>query len=488
MSTDRSAAGGRGDGGASGTRRARSRRRRGRAFLGAFAIVVGALVVAGLVGAGVGTVQGPRATAVQVDPQAAVAASGSRLIVTTSQSLQKVDASNVSVSPATPFTVDTSGRTVGVRFTLPLHDDTDYTVTIDGVTGLGGGPSATITQTFHTPPIDVYLLRRGDGKDTIFRTDLAGANAVAVFTHPHIEDFRATAEHLVVSVRTPQDRAALIVMDPDGQNARDLKLPGNGYVTNLQSADKGELIGYTYSDASLTAGSGRESALYTASLKADAADAEPAQIAVAGSDPRVSEWRFVPDTDSILLLTFDSRLSLTSSSGKNPVSLGSAVNIDGIARGSSHAIVMRVDGPAEIDLSDGSEKPLVSPGTDLGKVGDVTPLPGEAGTVRTIAQLKDATTLTGTTVAVVAADGTTTAVLQVPPTDSVLETCVSPSGRYAAVLTAPDAVSNPYDTYQLPLPGTLQTRIIDLTAADDTAADVSTLTGFDISWCQVPPR
>ncbi|WP_438354896.1 hypothetical protein [Microbacterium sp. CJ88] len=472
-----------------GTRRAHARRRRGRAFLGAFAIVLGALAVVGLGGAAAGTIQGPRATDVQVDPQAAVAASGSRLIVTTTQSLKKVDASQVTVTPATPFTVDTSGRTVGVRFTLPLHDDTEYTVTVGGIEGVGGGPAASLTETFRTPPIDVYLLRRGQSGDTIFRTDLAGNTAVPVFTDAHIEDFRATANHLVVSVRTAQDRAALVVTDLDGQNPRNLQLPGNGFVTNLQSADKGELIGYTYSDASLTAGSGRESALFTASLKPDAAGDPPSAITVSGDDPRVAEWRFVPDTDSILLLTFDSRLSLTAANGANPVALGSALSIDGIARGSSHAVVLRIDGPAEIDLTDGSEKPLVAPDQNLGKVGGVTPLPGDgAGTVRTIAEVKDNTTLIGTTIAVVGADGKTTPVLEVDATSAVLQTCASPSGRYAAVLIAPDVVSNRYDTYQMPLPGHVETRIIDLTAADPSAAAVSTLTGFDTSWCQVPPR
>ncbi len=76
--------------------------------------------------------QGPRVTDVQVDPAAAVAASGSRVILTTTQSLEKVDPSQVQVDPATPFTVDTSGRSVGVRFTLPLRDDTDYTITVNG--------------------------------------------------------------------------------------------------------------------------------------------------------------------------------------------------------------------------------------------------------------------------------------------------------------------------------------------------------------------
>ena len=72
---------------------------------------------------------------------------------------------------------------------------------------------------------------------------------------------------------------------------------------------------------------------------------------------------------------------------------------------------------------------------------------------------------------------------EAPATDAVLQTCVSPSARYLAVLVAPDAVSNPYDTYQLPLPERLETRIIEL----DDGAEVVALAGSSISWCQVPP-
>src|SRR5690349_14334515 len=107
------------------TRAGRARKRRGRVFVGTFAVVAGVLAVIGLAGGAASVAQGPRATSVQVDPAAAAAASGSRLIVTTSQSLADVDASQVTVTPATPFTVDTSGRSVGVRFTLPLFDDTE---------------------------------------------------------------------------------------------------------------------------------------------------------------------------------------------------------------------------------------------------------------------------------------------------------------------------------------------------------------------------
>ena len=471
------------------TRRTRSRERRGRSFALTFLAVAGILAVLGIGGAAASVLQGPRVTSVEVDPEAAVAASGSRLIVTTTQALQEVDPSQVTVEPATPFAVDTSGRSVGVRFTLPLWDDTEYTVTFRDVRGTAAGPAATFEHTFRTPPEEVFLLQRGEASDTIFRTDLTGEQAEPVFTHEHIEDYRATTEHLVMSVRTDDDEPQLIVTDHDGQGERTLPLPGEGFITNLQSADRGDLIGYTFSAADLGAAGGLESALFTASLTDSEADAEPRPIEVEGADPRVAEFRFVPDTDSILLLSFDGSLLLTAPDGQ-ATSLGIANGIDGIARGSSHAIVDRAEGVVVIDLTDGSEEPLVAPDPALGPASSILPL-STGGTVRSSAVLTPEGLPTGvTSVDRVADDGLVRALTSVSSSDGLLQTCVSPSERYLAVLIAPDAVENPYDTYLLPLPQRVETHVFDMTF-DDTegegAEELVALAGSSVSWCQVPP-
>ncbi|MFZ8756520.1 hypothetical protein ACO03V_03755 [Microbacterium sp. HMH0099] len=463
------------------SRRVRARRRRSRGFLVAFAAVVGVLLLVGGVGGVVAVAQGPRVTDVQVDPEAAVSASGARLILTTTQSLAEVDPSQVEVEPATPFTVDTSGRNVGIRFTLPLSDASDYRVTVHDVRGLGAGPASTLTETFTTPPLQAFLLQRGraDG-DTIFRTDLQGEAGVAVFTHDHIEDFRATANHLVISVRE-DDEAKILITDRDGGQARELALPGPGFVSNLQSADRGERIGFTFSDADLGSAGGRESRLFTASA-ADTAD--PVEVGLTGGDVRVADWRFVPDTDSMLVLTFDSRLLLTDAQGGNAAPLGSAVAIDGIARGSSVAVVERLEGIRQIDLTDGSESALVEAVNAPGLPGRATPVPGAgAGTIRSFADIAEDGRFQSTIVAHVDDAGATRTLLDVPGTDTVLQTCVSPSGRYAAVLVAPQAVDNPFDRYQLPLPERLLTHLVEI----DTGEELVALQGFDLSWCQVPP-
>lgn len=464
------------------TRRARTRGRRSRAFTAGFAIVLGALAVVGLAGATLTTIQGPRVTAVQVDPDAAIESAGSRMIITTTQSLVEVAPDQVTVEPAADFTVDTSGRSLGIRFALPLWDGTDYTVTISGVSGVGGGPATTIEETFTTPPLDVYLLQRGPAGDTIVRTDLSGAADVPVFTDPHIEDFRYAAGRLVVSTVDDDDRSHLIVTDQDGTSARELPLPGEGTVTALQSADRGSLIGYTFTDADIGASGGRESALFTASLAISQAETPPTEILRPGGDSRVDDWRFVPGTDTLLTLTFDGALTLVSPSGGDAVELGNALTIDGIARGSTVAIVQRVDGPAAIDLATAKDAPLPTTDPALGQVNALTPL-ADGTTLRVLAIL-DGFVVRSTTVSVVDQSGAARPVYTVGTRDTLMATCVSPSGRYAAFLVAPDVIDNPYDGYLLPLPERVQTHIVDL----GTGEEVVAASGFDISWCQTPPR
>jgi hypothetical protein len=146
--------------------------------------------------------------------------------------------------------------------------------------------------------------------------------------------------------------------------------------------------------------------------------------------------------------------------------------------------VDRVDRATVIDLTDASEADLVAPDTDLGGTTSVTPLP-DGSTIRTAAVLGADGVPTGrTSVAHVGADGATSMLTEIADTDAVIQVCVSPSARYLAVLVAPDAVTNSYDTYQHPLPKRPETRILEVADGDPVVA----LNGSSISWCQVPPR
>ena len=452
-----------------------------RRFLLALGAVLGILV---LVGAGLGVVsltQGPRITDVQVNPTEAIETSGSRVILTANQSLAAIDESQVTVEPAVPFTLDAAGRGIGIRFTVPLDDDTEYTVNIADAVGAGGGPSATLSTSFSTPASNIFLLRRdADGDDQIFRTDLTGEQAQPVFAADKINDFRATSSQLVVSVEEDEG-SKLLVMDRDGKNPRELTLPGVGYVGAIQVSDRGGLVGYSYSDKKLTDTEGRASVLVTQSLSGDD---EPVVTEVGDKEANIFVWQFVPDSAAVLFIDFDGALSLVDRSTDAGVqSLGLATTIQGISRGTYTAIVERLDGSVvELNLADGSEVPLEASTPDYGAAITITPFPG--GTLRHVVSRDESGLPIGQAVVRVDDEGAATPLVEVDSTDSILQACASPSGQYAAVVIAPDLADNPYDQMRLPLPENLETHLLDLRTGDEIVA----LTGFDASWCQTAPQ
>lgn len=454
---------------------------RDRRFLLALGAVLGILV---LIGAGLGVVsltQGPRITEVQVDPAEAIETSGSRVILTANQALAAIDESQVTVEPAVPFTLDAAGRGIGIRFTVPLDDDTEYTVSVADAVGAGGGPTSTLTTSFSTPASSVFLLRRdAEGDDTIFRTDLSGEQAKPVFTADKINDFRATSSQLVVSVEE-EEGSKLLVMNRDASDQRELPLPGVGYVGAIQVSDRGGLVGYSYSDKKLSDTEGRASVLVTQSLSGDD---EPVVTEVGGKEANIFVWQFVPDSAAVLFIDFDGALSLVDRSTDAGVqSLGLATTIQGISRGTYTAIVERLDGTVvELNLADGTEVPLEASNPDYGGAITITPFPG--GTIRHVVGRDQSGVPSGQAIVRVDDDGTATPLVEVDSSDSILQACASPSGQYAAVVIAPDLADNPYDQMLLPLPQNVETHLLDLRTGDEIVA----LTGFDVSWCQTAPQ
>src|SRR5690606_19320237 len=121
----------------------------------------------------------------------------------------------------------------------------------------------------------------------------------------------------------------------------------------------------------------------------------------------------------------------------------------------------RSDGSiVQLDLTSGDESALPASDPDYGDADTIVPFPG--GTLRHIVQRDGDGMPTGQAIVQVDDDGAATVITDVSGADAILQTCVSPSGQYAAVVVAPDLPNNPYDTLQLPLPSILHTRLIDL--------------------------
>ncbi len=437
------------------------------------AAVVGALAVLAGVGAAAALTQGPRLTNVTFDGAAAIETSGTRLTLTTNQSLDKVTVDDVTVTPAADFTVDAQGRNIGVRFTAPLNDDTSYTVQVAGVSAVCGGHTVTLETTITTAPASVVMLQRDGtgGFDMIVTLPVDGMTRKTIFTHEHIEEVRVAPDALVILVEE-DDRSAIIITDRDGTNPRSVTLPGDGYVTSLQVAQRGGTFGYLFTDRELSETSGRASVLYTASVRDPAA--QPVELPLASTDTSVGDWMFVPDSQGILVVTFAGDLLLTE--GESSALLGTAYAIDGISRGTYEAIIDRSGVPYGINLQTGVESPIELPALS-GTPGRVEPAAG-GGHFWAVTQRDEAGMPIGHAIELVNADGTVRPVIVNEKTEPILQFCVSPSGQYVAAVVAPDFANNPYDTYTRPMPKTV-TRIVNV--ADGSV--VSELNGFDISWC-----
>lgn len=435
--------------------------------------VVGILGVLAGVGAVAALTQGPRLTSVSVDPAAAIEATGTRLTMTANQSLATVEADQVSVTPAATFTIDSQGRSVGIRFTTPLDDDTTYTVKVAGATSVGGGPVSDLETSFTTPQATIFMLQRegAGGRDMIAMMPIDGMSRTTVFTHDHIEEFRVAPDALVISVEE-DDKSAIIVTDRDGTNPRYATLPGDGYVMSLQVANRGAQFGYLFTDRQLSDTEGRASILYTASLRDP--QAEPTELELNGPDLSTGDWMFVPDSTGVLVVTFAGDLLL--SEGGPPALLGTAFTIDGISRGTYEAIVDRSGVPVGVNLQTGEESEIDLPEIS-GTPGRVEPAIN-GGQLWRVTQRDDAGMPIGNSIELVGADGATRVILSTGKQDPILQFCVSPSGSYIAAIIAPDYANNPYDRYSRPMPKT-QTRIVSV--ADGSV--VSELNGFDISWC-----
>ncbi|MFE6734674.1 hypothetical protein [Microbacterium sp. NPDC057650] len=452
-------------------------KRRRRLYI-VLAAVVAVLLIAGGVFAFVFS-QSLRVLGVDFDPSRAIQSPGATLTFDTNHDLGEIDASQVSVEPAVPFTVKTDGSSLGVRFTDALDDKTKFTVTVKDAATKGGSPTGDLTTTFTTPESQIFILQRNAKKDDkIFTSDLSGENGVPVFASPKIVDFRATPDNLVVVVEE-KGGSRLIVMDRKGDKQRDLKIPGDGYITSLQVSDRGGLVGYTYSDADLTETSGRASVLVTQPLDGSSG---PSIVQVDGKDVGVSDWEFVPDSSKALFVDFSNALTLEDRAGDSPSQdFGLVAELLGTTHDA--AIIERTEGAfVELSLKDGAEQPLPATDPDYGTPSEIVPFPG--GTLQHVVQSDDAGVATGQAVIRVDPDGKAKPIFEVGEDASIMQMCASPSGQYAAVTVAPDIANNLYDEMLLPLPKTLHTTLLDLRSGKQLV----TLSGFDVSWCKSAPQ
>ena len=443
------------------------------------AVVLVLVVVAGLA-AVVGSQQGPRLRSVAYDASGIVSRPAQRVIITANQALQRVTASDVRVSPAAAHTVTSSGNTVAVEFAGPLEYDRSYTVTVAGARAPGQQATSDLRATIRTGSTDVLALVRGAGaaEDRIVRRSLDASGATTVYEGPDIAEYVRLGRFLVVLSDTAVGESSIDVVSlADGVEDQDapvehLTLPTPaGHASALHAADDGASFGFQYADTS--SGESKDVGLYVVDMtgthmpEAIAADGRPTIGAVPMT---VSQWAYVPRTESALVRTGTDELFLVDMSGRaEVVRLGSATYLHGFVGSGTTAVVESGTGIQRVDLTSGKRAPITAPAlsTDapyLGRIAQLT----DRTYLRTVGDVRDDGTIASRIVRV---DGTRASRLHVTiPTDATLNAvCPSPNGQFVALATR-----------------TRDGALVSIVDATTGALEASTA-GEQVDWCTALP-
>ena len=357
-----------------------------RPFRRALWTLVGVLLAACFALVAVNLLSGPRLTAVDVDTTAVVSSANARLVLATNRQLLEVTPEQVSIEPAATFQLTTSANSVVISFPQPLAYNTDYSVTVQGLTGSAVDRESTVNAEFRTSEPSLYYLSRAApstdagfaAADRILRTTTGSTDTAVAFATPNIQEFVPIGSELaVVTVNSDQEGSdqgspgstnALYRVGPDG-TAQALSLPGVGLVHDLQAAPGQSLLGFRFESAADAPGPHYDNVLFVLDLRTNAVRAVPD---VEGDPLSVTTWGFMAGRADIVAQQYDSTLLLINpldQSGGNalenepvldrPVPLGQFANLNAFAPDGVRVAVSDRDGQYVLDLSQGTESTIV---------------------------------------------------------------------------------------------------------------------------------
>lgn len=436
-----------------------------------------AIVVAGL--AAVNYLQGPRLSSALVDAAGVVKQGGQQLRLFLNEPVARVRAAQVSVVPAAPFTVSTSGGLVAVQFTRALNYDTDYRVSIAGVTSLYQDRPASVSYRFHTASPAIYYLNRGQGTDEVVKTGVRSTDRSVVFSAPRIQSFAVFDALVAVVTADPAGVSSLTLVSSNGL-AEHVALPGDGTVDNLGASPDTGYFGFTF-----TSNDGRyDSTLFGVDLGATRL-LKPVP-GVAGKPMQVLDWSFLPHSSQAVVLTADDSLLHLDFARPATVSpLGSFSSLGHVSSDGSTVTVGTASGMGV------PEQSVVTIATGAAHV--VTPLPLDgvkpfgadlqllAGGARVQVVSVYSSARNGYVDRLVLDTGGRSKELYRTVKDAgrIDAMSVSPNDQYAAIEVTPNLATATPDGYHVDGRSTSETTyIVDLA----TGAVVRGVTGFHLQW------
>ncbi|WP_308797654.1 hypothetical protein [Agromyces silvae] len=461
---------------------AASRRFR-RRLLGTIAVLAAAAVSLAFAG----VVQGPRLSEASVDVERVTRLADGRLVLALNQPIARVDG-DVRVEPAEPAELTIDGRALVVEFAEPLPYDTEYTVTVDGVVGEAQPTAVTVEHRFTTTDAPVYTLARrspAGQTDVILRSSFGERTPEVVLEATRLQSF-AHAGDAVVAVAVEDDDTNTLRVAGIDETTQTMGLPEPGIVRSIGGSTTHPLIAFVHDGVTLPGGAepAYRETLFTLDVSGVAAAPEPV-LGLDGEPLRVMDWRFVPGTTSLVVQDLDGALFVVDALGLTPPTpLGSAAELRGLIPGSRLLVVADPDRGRIFDLETGEEAPNELPIAELPEQaypGKVEQLDASGAHLLSVLLTGDdgaGGVTTESLLARVDAEGTSLR-YATGEGSRLLDYCVAPNGRSAAVETVADGAAS--DGYpHAPSYVERLTTVVDL----ETGDVVLTQSGGSSDWCR----
>lgn len=309
-----------------------------------------AMVAVGL--GAVGVVRGPDLAQASFAADRSVSAAGERLALRSRLPIDEVDAGQVSISPAVPFTLSTRDSTLSITFSAPLSYATHYHVRVSGVGSRYTDTSADWSYAFDTPQVTLYSLiahRDGVTDDTV----VTGGDAPrTLLSAPGIDAYIATRRHVVAVSHADADSSELVAVGREDATRVAVRAPKVPLITELGVSPDGSRFGYLVTGTDAETRDSYEGALFIA----DAADldAAPTQVQAGGGPLAVQEWLFVPGVNAVVVVTPQEKAFLIYlDGGTAPVPLGTVAQLVGFLPGSTMLLAQAGGKQVMLDLARG---------------------------------------------------------------------------------------------------------------------------------------
>ena len=458
-----------------------------RPFRRALAVTVIALMlfVAGF--AGLNYLQGPKLSSGSVDAGRVVAQGGQQLRLFANQSIRTVAKKHVSVNPAVPFTVSTSGAVIAVQFTDRLRYGTKYSVRVSDVANAFQPRVSTFDFTFTTAPAEIYYLDRADPAtgagqdDSIIRTGLSGSERTVIYSAPRIQQFVVFAQAIAVTTLADDATSSLALVGLSSKLVEQIPLPGPGAIDELQGESNAGLLGFVFTSAGPAVAREFNSVLMRIDLSGAHTVAPVPDLA--GAPLKAFGWGFLGGSTSIIAQGEDQTvLLIDAAKSAPPVPLGQYTELGRSSPDGKTIVVSDVFGKMAYSLADGTKTRIpslpIAGASTYG--GDVVLLGKGMARVQQVAVFDSATGGKFQSY-LVYESGTTVRILYQTKDDagSIEGFSISPNGQFVAVNVIPDYANSVSDGYPIDAQSTsIRTVFIDIASG----AVVRSVEGSHESW------